>query len=1174
MTITEAGPRTSVSKSVLRGFLIGFVLGLGAGVLVAADQPLILPGELVATGIRPPRDFDLVILGNEQIKRPLIGSAPEFVAKPQGSRADFVVKNQQVGIRIDEPVFTTPSTSISWVWRKEQGNVCVVQIELVNPLTNQRRYFGYGAGTLAEAPSGDPTVEIFVASTLPGTGAKVERNLFNDMKQVLGWDQARITGVYLSPWDGSPGVFADMTIRHVATSALAGADFARHSRIGTGHYLPSTLPDYAAKHVERFDSSLEECAPGRNSNANEWSAFGAIGDRDFNCIGREMYVRYPLYDLCFRIIDGEKEVMPDSLDTFRLGLVNNRLPAIWGGWQYGGLLYKVSVMTVPDDKNGNYDLYKLEIQNPTDAPLPSKVAAILEGPPDMRLEGGVVRGLDDAPFLLADAPAESRLKLRDWGLCDKRAKAYATGPGPGNTEPAVASYRAGLDGLPVVYRVKAEPGKKYVVYLVSTPHISGYWLENPKQAGDLVCEYEVEGAPSQALDYIEYLRKKSQPLCVRFDDARDQDGDGYIEIRSGVAARSRIKHTRLSVIYVFPEGTRVEDPATVYSGSMNDRCVWHVDVGSTPEQGSQNQRYDKSDVGFGRFHLLYGRTVASQKIKTYWLKVPPIHRREPVSMGYIAHAFRDVLPGEAVPPFPAERVAALKAADPNAAVRRVADFWNGFFSKAAKFDLPDPVLNDIYLSRLATRAILDIAITSNVVYNACSPFFYFDHAYRDQSYVVFANDLAGLQDRAARVLKAYCMDVKEVTRTGPIAFDGKPLQLGMLDNGLWQTRPGQYDTQGQNIWALTEHYKLSGDRGWLEQTAYAYIRRGALWLVNSRRNHMREVGNPEDPRYGLIEPGGMEVLEVGQGMHMYYMNAFAILGLREAADAAQSLGRAEDHKLFSDAASELKASLHKSFAKTFKRTGLYEGHLWFGVEPEGVGMYGFWAHCCLLWPCRALDPHDPMLSATWRRMEQMSQAWGGGLFSEAQGGYWPYIGVDWALSYILRGEPDRTLDYFCSYVDKAGGTFSWGEGYSYAMAAGDQPHFWADAQYVNLFRHLFVMEDGPTLLLTPALFRRWHQGDRPVIVRGLATHFGNLDLTIQPSPKGERLTYRIKLNPKGDQGKRELSKIVLYPRTVNGQPITHATIDGKATGSFTASALVIPKPARGREIQIIVEAPY
>jgi hypothetical protein len=223
-------------------------------------------------------------------------------------------------------------------------------------------------------------------------------------------------------------------------------------------------------------------------------------------------------------------------------------------------------------------------------------------------------------------------------------------------------------------------------------------------------------------------------------------------------------------------------------------------------------------------------------------------------MGYVAHAFREVLPGEAVPPFPADRVAALKAAEPVLAEKRVGDFWAGFFARTARFELPDPVLNDIYLSRLATRAILEIPITEQVAYNACSPFFYFDHAYRDQSYVVFANDLAGLHDRAARVLGAYCMDVKDVKQQGPIAFDGRPLQLRMAEDGLWKTRPGQYDTQGQNIWALVQHYELTGDRPWLEQTAYPYIRRGAMWLVDSRRRHLRDVKNPEDPRFGLLEP--------------------------------------------------------------------------------------------------------------------------------------------------------------------------------------------------------------------------------------------------------------------------------------------------------------------------------
>jgi hypothetical protein len=965
---------------------------------------------------------------------------------------------------------------------------------------------------------------------------------------------------------------AELAIPGAGASGTDARDYQKLSQLGTGHYLPSRLPDSTARQVERFDTSFEECAPGRNSNANEWSAFGAIGDRDFNCMGREMYVRYPLYDLGFRIMHEGKEVTPDSLETFRLGLVENRLPAIWGGWRYGALLYKISVMTVPDAKNGNFDLYKLEVQNPTDQPHASGLAAILEGPPDMRLEEGVVRGLGSAPFLIADPPWRGFLRLREWGLCDKRAKAHTAGPGPGATEPAVSNCRIGLDGVPVVYRLKAEPGQRYVICLVSSPYISGYYLETPRQPGDLIYEYQVEGCPAQKLDYMDYTRRKSQPLYAQFDGAQDKDGDGYIEVRSGVAANSRVRQTRLSVIYMFPDGTKLDDPAAVYGGALNNRCLRHIAVGATPEQSSQNQTYDKSDVGFARLFLrCEDELVPPRTTRTHWLKVPPIHRREPVSMGYVAHAFREVLPGEAVPPFPAERVAALKATEPVLAEKRVSDFWAGFFARTAQFELPDPVLNDIYLSRLATRAILDIPITEQVAYNACSPFFYFDHAYRDQSYVVFANDLAGLHDRAARVLGAYCMDVKDVKQQGPIAFDGRPLQLGMAQDGLWKTRPGQYDTQGQNIWALVQHYKLTGDRPWLEQTAYPYIRRGAMWLVDSRRKHVRDVKNPEDPRFGLLEPGAMEVLQVGKGMHMYYMNAFGILGLREAADAAQSLGRTEDYQLFAGQAAELTSSLRASFARTFKRTGLYDGHLWFGVEPEGVGMYGFWAHCCLLWPCRALEPHDPMLEATWRRLERMSRDWGGGLFSEAQGGYWPYIGVDWALSYILRGEPDRALDYFCAYVDKAGGTFSWGEGYGNAMAAGDQPHMWADAQYVNLFRHLFAMEDGSTLLLTPALFRRWHQGERPILVRGLPTHFGELDLRIQPTRAGDQLNYGFRITPRGDQAQRELSRLVLYPRSADGRPIDAVSVDGKPATAFTDAAVIIPGPARGREIQVTVK---
>ncbi|HIJ64609.1 MAG TPA: hypothetical protein HPP77_01555 [Candidatus Hydrogenedentes bacterium] len=958
---------------------------------------------------------------------------------------------------------------------------------------------------------------------------------------------------------------APVSISHAEQEELGAL-----SRIGKGGYVPLRLKRFDGKRTETFDTSFEECAPGRNSAANEWSAFGApSGNMDFNAMGRNLRVRYPIFDLVFRVYDGDAEIKPDTLDSFRLGLVENRYPAIWGGWQYDGLVYRVSVRTVPSDEHGNYDLYKLEVQNPTAQAVSSKLAVGFDGPPDMRVEDGVVRGLGDAPFAIVGQPCEQQLIYRDWGLCDKRASAHTIGTGHWQADPAVGHQRVGLDGLPVVYRVKAEPVKRYVVYLACTPDLPGYHLEEPKASGDLVYEYRVEGCEPKTLDHIEYLRKNLPP-CIGFEGAHDTDGDGYIEIAAGVTETSRCRHTRLGVIYVFPDGTEVDSLESVYSGAMNDQCVWHINVGVTPEQWWNNQHYDKSDVGFARLKLDYGERIQPGEIKTYWLKVPPIHRRDAVSMNYIGHAFREVLPGEAIPPYKAGRLEALRAADPCTAERRFTKFWDAFFGQATQFELPDPILNDIFLSRLATRAILDVSISDEVSYNACSPFFYFDHAYRDMCYCIVALDMAGMHEATEKLLNVYCMDVADVPK-GPLAFDGQPLQLGMLEDGLWQTRPGQYDTQGQNLWALVQHYKLSGDREWLEQKAYPYIKRGAMWIVNSRNKHMNEVGDPEDPRYGLIEPGGMEVLRFGEGMHMYYMNAFAILGLREAADAAESLGYEGDYKLFLSEWDDLKKSLHKSFEQTFKRTGLYEGHLWFGVEPEGVGMYGFWAHNALLWPCRAIEPHDPMLVATYMRLEKMGNAWGGGVHSEGKGGCWPYIGVDRAIGSILRGEPERTLDYFCALTDTAGGTLSWGEGYSGVISSGDQPHNWADHLWLLNFRHLFAMEDGGTLMVTPALFRRWHQGTKPTTVRGLATHFGDLDLTIQPEPEGGRIEYTLKISPKGDQDERKLERIVLYSRTADGRRVEAVRINGKPTGNFTNEAVIIPGPKRGRKMRITVD---
>jgi hypothetical protein len=279
-------------------------------------------------------------------------------------------------------------------------------------------------------------------------------------------------------------------------------------------------------------------------------------------------------------------------------------------------------------------------------------------------------------------------------------------------------------------------------------------------------------------------------------------------------------------------------------------------------------------------------------------------------------------------------------------------------------------------------------------------------------------------------------------------------------------------------------------------------------------------------------------------------------------------------------------------------------------------MAGYWAHTPLLWPCGVFDPHDPLLTATLRRMEANASRYGSGVLSEGPGGFWPYISIDWAIGYILRGEPDKAVDLFCAYVDNAGPTLSWGEGYASAsnLAGGDQPHGWADAQYVNLLRHLLVMEQEDTLHLLPAVPRGWLKGPAPIRLERLPTHFGALSLRIErdegretrdegrrtgdrgrgtrderrktkdrnPAPasrvprpaslsetRASPVNVHLRLAPRGDQ--RLPRKVVLHLRLPDGQRIRRATVNGKATEAYTDETLIVPWPKREMAIAVGVE---
>lgn len=1131
---------------------------------LATALVLLAPGpSRCAQGIDPLTRGSVVLVGERAIDLPQLGGTLEWV--PDGFKGKPCVKVgvQQRGGLLRQPVVLTPASRARWWWKKDGGGLCLIQFGLTNPATAEHRWLGYAAGAWAEEPSYDPTVEMFVSSKPPREWTQVERPILEDARKLLRWREAVLTDLALSPWDEGAGWFAQVEVTEVMSQEeqkrATREEAEALSRLTRGPYAPPRIRQPGEREVE-FQYSFEECAPGRNSHTNEWGAFGAF-EGPFNTLGTRLRVRYPLCDLVFRLFDGQREVEPRGLESFRLGLVDNFLPAVWASFEYEGLRYRVTAYCVPDP-DGAFDLFKLEITNPGKEGQTSLLAACVDGPPDLRLEGEVVRGLGTAPLFVADGPTTTELFLRDFGLCDRRAKGYPMGAAPGGAEPEFQQIRVALGGAPVVYRARVQAGRRCTVFLGSFAGVP--------EPGTWVHRLSVEGAVEQVFDHCS-LAGQDRPLCLRFDGAHDADGDGYIEMRCVPEPGAKDQRAFLNVIWVFPEGAGNLDTNEVLRGHCNDRALYRINVGATPEVGWQNQEYDLSDVGIAQLRLRYAEQVQPGGTIIRWIKLPPIHRRQLAAMSYAHHAFSQVLPGEAVPAYSDDRLMHLRGIDPPRAETRVKEYWREFAARCASVETPIPILNDMFRSRLACRAIHQIRLNENVVYNCCSPWNYCDFAYRDHAYQVYAFDLGGRDDLAAQLLQSYCMERKDVP-DGPIGFGGRPITLGMFENGLWYHRPGQWDSQGQGLWALVEHYKLTGDRRWLKQTAYPYIRRAAEWIVQSRERNNKTFPDSTDPRHGLLEPGAMEVAEMRDGMHLYYLSAWAVLGLREAADAARALGEIGDAKRFEKEWADLRACLQRSFERTFVREGMYRGHLNFTAAVAQEGMAGYWAHTPLLWPCGVFDPHDPMLTATLRHIESNASRYGSGLLSEGPGSFWPYISVDWAIGYILRGEPDKAVDLFCAYVDNAGTTLSWGEGYASEsnLAGGDQPHGWADAQFVNLLRHMLVMEQGDVLHLLPAVPRSWLKGPNPIRLQRLPTCFGALSLVVQPHPREGKLSATLQLDPLGDQ--RLPRKLILHLRLPDGLRISAATVNGKATEAYTDETLIVPRPRRESAMLVVERA--
>ncbi len=423
-------------------------------------------------------------------------------------------------------------------------------------------------------------------------------------------------------------------------------------------------------------------------------------------------------------------------------------------------------------------------------------------------------------------------------------------------------------------------------------------------------------------------------------------------------------------------------------------------------------------------------------------------------------------------------------------LERTVAYWRGRLAGAATIEVPCAKA-----SQALRAAHVCQLITSDLGEVHGGEGFYDEFYIRDGAYQLLHLEEAGFPEEARRAVEFFLARQRE--------------------DGRFESQAGQFDANGQAVWALWQYYQITGDRAWLERV-YPAMRKAAAWTAAARR-----LAAAESPCAGLLPAAVADGENLWDGSHhIVGYDLWNLRGMLCTAEAAAALGRdAEGAELLAEAAS-YRAAVEAAWA----RTGLaYLPPSW---EKEGT----HWGNTETLWPTALFEAGDARVTALLDEVRHRFRGgfvegtirWGDGTAIH------PYLSAYTTMASLARGEGAQVVEDFYWYLLHSSAAHAFPEGVFFRRrhAWSDTiPHGTGASNYAILLRHMLVHEQGGVLHLLPAVPDDWLGDGREIRVERAPTHFGPLTLATRGTAAG----VEIHLDP---PRRRPPQRIVLHlPRS-------------------------------------------
>lgn len=488
------------------------------------------------------------------------------------------------------------------------------------------------------------------------------------------------------------------------------------------------------------------------------------------------------------------------------------------------------------------------------------------------------------------------------------------------------------------------------------------------------------------------------------------------------------------------------------------------------------------------------------------------------------------------------------------------DFWETELNRNTQFIIPEQRLRNAYRTWLANNLIL--------VDRSPETGFLLIHPDATEYEHVWAGDSAVVMQSMDRM--GYHPEVEQyfryfISRQGTRKPDADVTSWkGFFpgDVGLrWLSENGFI------LWALCQHYKLTGDTNWLKANAQ-HIVDSADWVIRET-SATKVLENGVKPRHWGLLPKGRPS-DLGDWDNWYFNDTYSYMGIRNASEVLADAGRPEDARRIAAAAADYKKCIIDSMNQSINHnvtppfvpltpyknenpTVQYLMRYWYNLNPP-----------IYMVEAGLFDANDD--KATWSNYWVEHCGMISGLpivFNEATVD--AHYAYHQALSYLLRGQTDRfvwTLYSMYAY-GQSRNTYATVECTSLRTGIqGDkeiwdderQPHMHSNSRCLAMLRIALLLEIGDELHLMKGTPTGWLEDGKKVAVRKASTEFGDVSYDAESNIEHGEIVFNI------DPPTRKPAAIVLHVRPPSKYgAIQSVTVEGKPWKAFSGDAITLGK---------------